>query len=313
MSTKRLPKGDTKGKVGSSNAQAVKLDVVMDERVRAIITDPGVKQSVKNGLNRLISKLSEHVDASIVPDLPESDVAGYMAVSNAYLCEADDGTLTDEAREAAAKIVAYVERHEPEEYRVARRCVEVWKAQRARDKAEGGNGTYFFMTAVDRVTEGGNDGLMLGGAKDELFTLVFTRAVRDIGYDDEDYVALKELIAQVEAGASLAKMCEEDEREADERRARRDAEEPSKPEPKDKTSSEWRYWKLRHVEADFESGDRERRARAWREFFEFFDGFKRDRARQTTYAARQLLPDLIIAMQGAERDARRSRKGRAKK
>jgi hypothetical protein len=317
MSTKRLPKGDREGKVEGSRgkqAQAVALDLAMDERVRAIITDPGVRQSVKDGLDRLISKLAgELSDPSVMPDLPETDIAEYMAVSNAYLCEKEDGKLTDGAREAAARLVAYVERHEPEEYKVARRCAEVWEAQRAKDKAEGSDGACFFMEAVDRVTEGGKDGLMLASPREELFTLVFTRAVRDIGRDDEDYVALKKLIAEVEAGASLAAMYEEEKRRDAERSARQSVEELSKPEPQDKTTDEWRYWKLRHLEADFASDDTGRAARAWREFFEFFDGLKRDRAQQTAHTARQLLPSLIIAAQESERTARGERKGRRAK
>jgi hypothetical protein len=80
---------------------------------------------MKKTLDRLISKLSEHVDASLLPDLPETDIAEYMAVSNAYLYEEDEGVLKAEAREVAAKLAAYVARHEPEECRPVRRVSEL--------------------------------------------------------------------------------------------------------------------------------------------------------------------------------------------
>jgi hypothetical protein len=97
-----------------------------------------------------------------------------------------------------AQIAALAEADEPEEFRVARRCVEIYNAEKGRK----GEGAYFFCKQIDKVTTSGTDGFMTN-PDDELFTFLFVRAVRDIGRDDGDYIALKELIAQVEAGASL--------------------------------------------------------------------------------------------------------------
>lgn len=83
----------------------------------------------------------------------------------------------------------------------------------------------------------------------------------------------------------------------EEREAERERSRLAEPEPEDKTTAEWRHWKLAHLYADFESGDAERVARAWGEFWLLFDGFRSDTPRQTVSAARALLPHLITAAQ----------------
>jgi hypothetical protein len=78
------------------------------------------------------------------------------------------------------------------------------------------------------------------------------------------------------------------------------------PEPADKTSKDWRYWKLRNLEFDLESDDEELRGRAWREFDELYQWF-RGSSRQPASTARAVLPHLIIARQreGGETQADR--------
>jgi hypothetical protein len=69
------------------------------------------------------------------------------------------------------------------------------------------------------------------------------------------------------------------------------------PEPKDKTSDEWRYWKLRRMERAFAGADGEAYRQAWQEFRALLKGLMADESFWHTGNARALLPDLIIARQ----------------
>jgi hypothetical protein len=68
------------------------------------------------------------------------------------------------------------------------------------------------------------------------------------------------------------------------------------PEPADKSSDAWRYWKLRNLEFDLESDDEGRRASAWREFDELYRWF-RGSSQQPGSTAQAVLPYLISAWQ----------------
>ena len=69
------------------------------------------------------------------------------------------------------------------------------------------------------------------------------------------------------------------------------------PEPKDKTSDEWRYWKLRHMERAFDGEDGAAYKQAWAEFTALLKGLMADESFWHTGNARDLLPSLIIARQ----------------
>jgi antitoxin (DNA-binding transcriptional repressor) of toxin-antitoxin stability system len=84
------------------------------------------------------------------------------------------------------------------------------------------------------------------------------------------------------------------------------------PEPKDKTSDEWRYWKLRRMEKAFDASDREAYAEAWREFRALLDGLMAEPDFWHTGNARTLLPDLIIARQEIDRTRAFEKRQRAK-
>ncbi len=97
------------------------------------------------------------------------------------------------------------------------------------------------------------------------------------------------------------------------------------PEPKDKTSDEWRYWKLRRMEKAFD-GDGEAYKQAWTEVTDLLKGLMAEADFWHTGNARALLPTLIIARQRidetrafeeresakAERAATRRKKGGAR-
>lgn len=86
----------------------------------------------------------------------------------------------------------------------------------------------------------------------------------------------------------------------------------AKPEPKDKTSDEWRYWKLRHMEQAFQgSGDREAYRQAWDEFEALLMGLMRDEDFWHVNNALALLPHLIIARQEIDRMNARDKRSKA--
>jgi hypothetical protein len=117
------------------------------------------------------------------------------------------------------------------------------------------------------------------------------------------YDEIQKTLARTQAGESLAAIYAGREAARARRRAEREAENLNAPEPKDKTSDEWRYWKLRRMEKAFEErGENgEAYAEAWREFRALLDGLLADEDFWHTGNARTLLPHLIIARQEIDR------------
>ena len=69
---------------------------------------------------------------------------------------------------------------------------------------------------------------------------------------------LGEIIERLHKGETTEQIIRDIDRRRKENSTRSLVETLTKPEPKDKTSDEWRYWKLRHMEQAFQgSGDRE--------------------------------------------------------
>jgi hypothetical protein len=101
-------------------------------------------------------------------------------------------------------------------------------------------------------------------------------------------VAHGESLAAIHAGREAARA---------RRHAEREAERLNVPEPKDKTSDEWRYWKLRRMERAFDGEDGAEYKQAWAEFTALLKGLMADESFWHTGNARALLPHLIIARQ----------------
>lgn len=299
-------KGTPKGSVGSkgkqSAAQHRAADALTAERIRAILTDPKVKRGVKSKLEELTYKLYSQTNA-FSEAMPDSCAADFINGTDA-LREQPRNASTRAVRD---EIVRLAEEHEPEAYKVARRCREIYNAWLTR---KGGRkyaeGAYHFSEHVDAVMESGEN--LLCGINSKYFVPLFVEAVRDPGkYGRGHYGRLLDLIARVDAGADLNALHDEAKRDRAASAEAYKSEELSKPEPKDKTSDEWRYWKLRQIEAGFASDDVEKYREAWREFWQFFDGYKLDRA--DTGSVRELLPTLIIAYQGQLEYERQERAG----
>ena len=110
-----------------------------------------------------------------------------------------------------------------------------------------------------------------------------------------------EIIKRLHKGETAEEIIRDFECRGEATSARLQAEELAKPEPPDKTSAEWRYWKLRRMEQAFQSGDKEASRAAWDEFEALLMGLLRDENFWRAQSALALLPHLIIARQEIDR------------
>jgi hypothetical protein len=82
-------------------------------------------------------------------------------------------------------------------------------------------------------------------------------------------------------------------------RAESEEEARTQPEPKDRLSDEWRYWKLSQFDLAFKSKDASVRERAWKEFESMFKTLIK-RSDLTVYDVKTLLPYIIVIQQRLE-------------
>lgn len=216
-----------------------------------------------------------------------------------------------------------------EALKVARRVVAAYDAQSERD-GPNRDGCHFFMeNYVDPLMTGASDNFMCGSPHDELFTFLFVRAAREYRDDPtpNHWTELLDILARAETeeGFDFGKECEEHERRFAEIGKERKADQLAKPEPKDKLSDEWRYWKLRQIGHAFDNrgndGDAYNAAHGY--FRELLTGLYRDEDFYRVGFILHLLPHLIIARQEldateladrqSEAATRRTRKAKAAK
>jgi hypothetical protein len=127
------------------------------------------------------------------------------------------------------------------------------------------------------------------------------------------YDAIQKTLKRTQAGESLAAIYAGREAARARRHAEREAERLNAPEPKDKTSDEWRYWKLRRMERAFDGEDGAAYKQAWAEFTALLKGLMAEEGFWHTGNARALLPRLIIARQQIDKQNAREKKVRAAK
>jgi hypothetical protein len=308
-----IKKGGTKGKTEGSKGKVrtprlSAADFQTAERIRALLADPTTKRGVKSRLEELTYKLYAETNAFSEPT-PDSCAADFINGTAALLVKPDE-----EARAVYDEIVRLAEESEPEEYKLARRVSELINSD---DDGCAEVVDWFMQLTNDAGVSLENEGFCVPAFVEAARLVSATKPVRRITRKNvmlhgaqKAYEQLKEIVRRVDAGESLARIRDERQRAIQERGERYEAEEVSKPEPKDKTSDEWRYWKLRRIAAGFDSEDVETYGAAWAEFWNFFDGYKHDRA--DVRGARRLLPMLIIAYQDeleGERYERRMRAG----
>jgi hypothetical protein len=150
--------------------------------------------------------------------------------------------------------------------------------------------------------------------RSEFFVPFFVKAAREAGPKDADYRRLLDLIRRVDGGADLNELRDEAKSARAERDRAKTAAILAAPEPRDKTSTDWRIWTLRRIEAAMRGDDVEAAGEAWGEFWGFFDAFKDALLSQDAYTdadvrdASALLPMLIIHWQKAQGAAKRKAK-----
>ncbi len=126
------------------------------------------------------------------------------------------------------------------------------------------------------------------------------------------YDEIQKTLARNVAGESLAAIYAEREAARARRHAEREAERLNAPEPEDKTSDEWRYWKLRRMEKAFDDGDGAAYKQAWAEFKLLLNDLMAVEEFWHTGNARTLLPHLIIARQEIDHARAFEKRERAK-
>lgn len=196
------PKG--KGKDAAS-------DKLTAERIHSILSDPKTPDSVAGELREMVNRLGEWVSAD-VPETPDFFAEVFRnSVESVHAGRTIPTDKADEARAILAGLTLYAEEHEPQEYKVARRCAEIYDAAAA-------PGADYFREQVDAVLEGGEDGL-IPNPDSRYFLPLFVESMRERGPRDKRVRRLLDLIRRVDEGADLNALHAEDERQFAERTA----------------------------------------------------------------------------------------------
>jgi hypothetical protein len=119
--TKKRPaeSGPPKGKADAQHA----ADRLTAERIRAILSDPGVKESVRGRVQKLVGQLYESGMWDTLPETPEYFVLLFEQTHiNDHLKR---GTADPEERAIYDRLAAIIERHEPKDARAARTLLAV--------------------------------------------------------------------------------------------------------------------------------------------------------------------------------------------
>lgn len=106
-------------------------------------------------------------------------------------------------------------------------------------------GSAEILAAEERRAE---QGVMLRSPASEFFVPSFAGGARDLGPGCHALAELRHIVARYDAGITLRETAEGGEAQGRAARERHKAEQPAKPEPKDKLSDKWRYRELRQIE-----------------------------------------------------------------
>lgn len=229
------------------------------ERLHDFLTSPDVKENVKRRVKKLVGQLYEAGEWDTLPETPAYfGLLFEQTYINDHLAR---GTAEPAERDIYGQLAAVVNRHEPKDVHLARRVSELINSGDEGDEEV----VEWFMQLTNDVGVALENPAFCSAAFVEAARRVrATKPVRRITAKNvmlhgaqQAYKVLQEIVRRVDAGESLAEIRDERQRAMRECGERHEAEEAAKPEPKDKTSDEWRYWKLRQMEAALTGTDSE--------------------------------------------------------
>lgn len=303
-------KGSRKSKAEGSE-QRERDDALTAERIRAILSDPTTPEDVADKLSSMVNDFGEwttcHIDET--PDFFA------RAFYNAAGSVRDGNVIPEhelpEARTTLDAVTLFAERHEPEDARLARRVSELINSD---EDGSDEVGEWFDQLTNDVGVSLWDAGFCAPAFVKAARAVRASKPVRRITTGNvmlhgaqKAYERLREIVRRVDAGETLAQIRDERKDGMREAGERHEAAEATKPEPKDKTSDAWRYWKIRQIEAGFESRNTEEYGAAWREFRRLFDVFFQSNS-ATVETAREILPGLLLGFQQAEGYKQRERR-----
>jgi hypothetical protein len=193
-----LPTTDTARAVVNNQA-AIEAERLTAERIRAVLSAAGVNGQKREALRRRIYDLFGAHGGGDLEETPEFFVLLYE--SGAFGLRYDEAKSHDaqKARRLYDDIIELAERYEPEEHKVARRCIRVWERMKDEPRSnERDRRAYNFALLFDQVSEDAGEDLRPNPGH-EYFIPIFTKSARTIGRDAESYVELKEALDKMEA------------------------------------------------------------------------------------------------------------------
>ena|ERR1043165_7552637 len=181
------------------------------ERIRAVLESNKVNEQVKERLAELIQDLHEHCNNSMIETEPALLTIFFeWGAAGLHVMRRSDPTGYKQHSPLYDEIVRLAAEYEPEEYKVARRCVEIyheWLRRKAGRKYA--DGADFFAKYIDNVMRYG-EGVLLDFDSD-YFVPFFVKAAQDAAPRNFDYRELLKLIKRVDEGADLNALHDEQE------------------------------------------------------------------------------------------------------
>jgi hypothetical protein len=212
-----MPNSSTKGKGAKARRQKItKQDIeqraraLTAARIRAVLESKRASRKVKERLYELAHYLHEWCGGSMFEDEPALAMLMFeWGAAGLAVMRHDRPQSYEKHRHAFDEIARLAAEHEPEEYRVARRCVEIYNEWSKRKPGRKyADGAYFFILRVDAVMEHGEGALL--DPSSAYFVPFFVKAAREVGPRHHSYRQLLDLIKRVDEGADLNALYDEE-------------------------------------------------------------------------------------------------------
>lgn len=196
-----MKKRATKRKAG----RARELEALTAERLRNVLTAPG--RAGKEKLRNLVYALFGVNGGGDLAETPDYFVLLFK--SGAFdLRYSEEKGQDSKGRDTFEQIVALAERHEPKEYKLARRVVEIYAATGSDGRTCTAGGR-LIMEAADAVTGAAGECVTLASPLSKYFVPFFVEAVRGLHPNYPHLKEIKTIIKRVDAGEDIEDIAEE--------------------------------------------------------------------------------------------------------